>query len=117
MLLAEDDEIMCTLTKKTLEGHGYTVIEADDGKTALERSEAHSGPIDPLLTDGIMRRLSGPELVETLSVARPNLKIVYMSGYTRELIAEREVVRRGINLLGKPFTRTALLNAIHAAPV
>ncbi len=115
ILLAEDDEIMRALTKKTLEGHGYTVIEADDGRTALEKSTAHAGQIDLLLTDVVMRRMSGPELVENLSVSRPKLKIVYMSGYTGELIAEREVVKRGINLLEKPFTRTALLNAIHAA--
>ena len=113
ILLVEDDEIMRSLTRQLLEEHGYTVIEADDGKSALERVESHPGPIDLLLTDVVMRRMSGPELVERLSVSRPNLKVVFMSGYTGELIAEREVLKRGITLLEKPFSRTALLNTIH----
>jgi FixJ family two-component response regulator len=62
-----------------------------------------------------MRRMSGPELVERLNASQPNLKVVYMSGYTGELIAERERLKRGITLLEKPFTRTALLSTIHAA--
>ena len=76
--------------------------------------EAHPSQIDLLLTDVVMRRVSGPELVERLSASHPNLKVVYMSGYTGELIAEREVLKRGITLLEKPFTRTDLLNTVHA---
>src|SRR5260370_12503577 len=95
--------------------NGYKVIEADDGKSAVEWMEYHTGPIDLLLTDVVMRRMSGPELVERLSASRPTLKVVYMSGYTGELIAEREVMGRGITLLEKPFARTALLNTIHTA--
>ncbi|MGD1213698.1 MAG: PAS domain S-box protein [Terriglobales bacterium] len=113
ILLVEDDEIMRSLTRQLLQEHGYTVVEADDGKSALEWVQSHPGPIDLLLTDVVMRRMSGPELVERLNASHPNLKVVYMSGYTGELIAEREVLRRGITLLEKPFTRTALLNTIH----
>jgi FixJ family two-component response regulator len=69
--------------------------------------------IDLLLTDVVMRRVSGPELGERLGSSHPALKVVYMSGYTGELIAEREVLKRGVTLLEKPFTRTALLNTIH----
>jgi PAS domain S-box-containing protein len=113
ILLVEDDEIMRALTRQLLQEHGYNVIEADDGKSALEWVKSHPGPIDLLLTDVVMRRMSGPELVERLNASHPTLKVVYMSGYTGELIAEREVLRRGITLLEKPFTRTALLNTIH----
>ena len=113
ILLVEDDEIMRSLTRQLLQEHGYTVVEANDGKSALEWVESHSGPIDLLLTDVVMRRMSGPELVERLNASHPALKVVYMSGYTGELIAEREVLKRGITLLEKPFTRTALLNTIH----
>jgi len=113
ILLVEDDEIMRSLTRQLLQEHGYTVIEADDGKSALEAVESHPGRIDLLLTDVVMRRMSGPELVERLSASHPNLKFVFMSGYTGELIAEREVLKRGITLLEKPFSRTALLNIIH----
>jgi PAS domain S-box-containing protein len=113
ILLVEDDETMRSLTRQVLQEHGYAVVDADDGKSALEWVESHPEPIDLLLTDVVMRRMSGPELVDRLSASRPNLKVVYMSGYTGELIAEREMLKRGITLLEKPFTRTALLNTIH----
>ena len=113
ILLVEDDEIMRSLTRQLLQEHGYTVIEADDGKSALDWVKSHPGPIDLLLTDVVMRRMSGPELVERLSATHPNLKVVFMSGYTGELIVERDVLKRGITLLEKPFSRTALLNTIH----
>jgi len=115
ILLVEDDDIMRSLTRQLLQEHGYTVVEADDGKSALEWAESHPNPFDLLLTDVVMRRMSGPELVERLHASRPDLKVVYMSGYTGELMAEREMVKRGITLLEKPFTRTALLNTIHAS--
>jgi two-component system cell cycle sensor histidine kinase/response regulator CckA len=110
----EDDEIMRSLTRQLLQEHGYIVVEADDGKSALEWAESHPQPIDLLLTDVVMKRMSGPELVQRLHTSRPALKIVYMSGYTGELIAEREMLKRGITLLEKPFSRTALLNTIQA---
>ncbi len=113
ILLVEDDEIMRSLTRKLLEEHDYAVVEADDGKTALEWLESHPGPIDLLLTDVVMRRMSGPELAERLAASRPNLKVVYMSGYTGELMANREVLKPGVTLLEKPFSRSALLNTIH----
>src|ERR1022692_1926798 len=114
ILLVEDDEIMRSLTRQLLQEHGYTVVEADDGKSALEWVESHPGPIDLLLTDVLMRRMSGPELVERLNPSHPILKVVYMSGYTGELMANREVLKAGVTLLEKPFTRTALLNTIHS---
>jgi len=105
---------MRSLTRKLLEENGYTVVEADDGKSALEWVESHPEPIDLLLTDVVMRRMSGPELVERLAASHPNLKVVYMSGYTGELMANRDVLKAGVTLLEKPFSRTALLNTIHA---
>jgi nitrogen-specific signal transduction histidine kinase/CheY-like chemotaxis protein len=113
IMLVEDDEIMRSLTKQLLEEHGYTVIDTDDGQSALQWLETHPDPIDLLLTDVVMRRISGPELAQRLSSSRPHLKVIYMSGYTGELIAEREVLSRSITLLEKPFSRTALLNTIH----
>jgi PAS domain S-box-containing protein len=113
ILLVEDDEIMRGLTRLLLKEHGYTVVEADDGKSALEWLESHPDPIDLLLTDVVMRRMSGPELVERLSLSRPALKVVYMSGYTGELMANRELLKPGVTLVEKPFSRTTLLNTIH----
>jgi two-component system, cell cycle sensor histidine kinase and response regulator CckA len=113
ILLVEDDEIMRSLTRKLLEEHGYAVVEADDGKCALEWVESHPGPIDLLLTDVVMRRMSGPELVERLNASHSTLKVVYLSGYTGELMTNREALKPGVTLLEKPFSRTTLLNTIH----
>jgi len=114
ILLVEDDEIMRSLTRQLLQEHGYTVIEADDGKSALEWAQWHEDPIDLVLTDVVMKRMSGPELVDRLIPSRPNLKVVYMSGYTGELMAHREVLKAGVTLVEKPFSRTTLLNTLHA---
>jgi len=114
ILLVEDDEIMRALTRQLLQEHGYTVVEAGDGKAALELVASNSGPIDLLLTDVVMRRMGGPELAERLHLSHPTLKVAYMSGYTGELMANREMLKPGVTLLEKPFTRTALLNTVHA---
>jgi hypothetical protein len=101
------------LTRQLLQEHGYTVIEADDGKTALGWAQSHEDPIDLVLTDVVMKRMSGPELVDRLTASRPNLKVVYMSGYTGELMAHRDVLKPGVTLVEKPFSRTTLLNTLH----
>jgi CheY-like chemotaxis protein len=115
ILLVEDDEIMRSLTRQLLQEHGYVVVEADDGKSALDLIKSHAAPIDLLLTDVVMRHMSGPELAERLSTSHPTLKVVYMSGYTGELMANREILKAGVTFLEKPFSRTALLNTIHTA--
>ena len=114
VLLVEDDEMMRVLTRQVLKDHGFTVFEAGDGKAALDYVVSHPTRIDLLLTDVVMRGLSGPELVLCLADSHPNLKVIYMSGYAGELIAEHGGLQ-GNTLLEKPFTRGALLKAIHAA--
>ena len=113
ILLVEDDELMRSLTKQMLEEHGYTVLEARDGKTALDILASNHAAIDLMLTDVVMRGISGPELSVRLRNSHPDVKLVYMSGYTGELIAEHDVLQPGITLLEKPFTRAALLTTIH----
>jgi len=115
ILLVEDDEIMRSLTRQLLVDQGYRVIEAADGRSALESLASHSGRVDLLLTDVVMRGMSGPELVTRVSQSHPSVKVVYMSGYTGELIAEREILNSGITLLEKPFTRSALLKTVHSS--
>ena len=110
----EDDESLRELTLQILRAHGYTVIEAADGKSALEQmqSDPNPNPVDLLLTDVAMRGLSGPELATRLNQSHPAMKVVYMSGYTGEPITQRETLKPGFILLEKPFTCTALLNTI-----
>jgi PAS domain S-box-containing protein len=111
ILLVEDDEIMLSLTRKLLEQNGYLVLEAREGKSAIDVMEAHHGTIDVLLTDVVMRGMSGPELVAKVIASHPETKVVYMSGYTGELIAQHDRMQ-GIPLLEKPFTRTALFHLL-----
>jgi PAS domain S-box-containing protein len=112
VLLVEDDEIMRSLTGKMLQEHGYIVVSMSDGKSAMEWTEANPGRTDLLLTDVVMPGMSGPELADRLTDSNNGLKVVYMSGYTGELMASHKGLEHGI-LLEKPFTRTALLSALH----
>ncbi|HEY3617352.1 MAG TPA: PAS domain S-box protein [Candidatus Sulfotelmatobacter sp.] len=114
ILLAEDDPVMRRLTRKMLEEHGYEVLEAEDGKSALEAIAANHAAIDLVLTDIIMKGMNGPELVLRLIESHPEMKVVYMSGYTGELVANQGV-DSGIRLLEKPFTRVDLLKTVDAA--
>ena len=111
LLLAEDDPIMRRLTRKMLEAHGYRVLEAEDGKSALQVISSHAGSIALILTDVVMKGMNGPELVLRLMESQPKMKVVYMSGYTGELVANHGL-ESGIRLLEKPFTRSDLLRTI-----
>ena len=111
LLLAEDDPIMRRLTRKMLEAHGYRVLEAEDGKSALQVISSHAGSIALILTDVVMKGMNGPELVLRLMESHPKMKVVYMSGYTGELVANHGL-ESGIRLLEKPFTRSDLLKTI-----
>lgn len=115
ILVVEDDPIMRALTRKILEEHGYRVLEAEDGKAALDRIATAGDAIELTLTDVVMRGMSGPELALHLTKSFPEMKVVYMSGYTGELIGEHGRIGTGIPLLEKPFTRISLLKIVHAA--
>jgi PAS domain S-box-containing protein len=114
ILIVEDDDLMRSLTRQMLEEHGYTVVEASDGKAALERIAENDGQIRLVLTDVVMRNMSGPELASRLTQTHPELRVVYMSGYTGELLGEHESLFE-VALLEKPFSRESLLKTVHAA--
>ncbi|HXJ89459.1 MAG TPA: PAS domain S-box protein [Candidatus Binatia bacterium] len=114
ILLAEDDPTMRKLTRRMLEDHGYKVLEAIDGEAALDVIASNSTRIDLTLTDVVMKGMNGPELVLRLMDSHPEMKVVYMSGYTGELVAHQGL-QTGIRLLEKPFTRAALLRTIDEA--
>jgi PAS domain S-box-containing protein len=114
ILLVEDDSLMRRLTRKMLEEHGYSVVEAEDGKVALQVLGSDHASVDLTLTDVVMKEMSGPELVLRLIDSHPAMRVVYMSGYTGELIADQGL-DGGIRLLEKPFTRAALLKTLDAA--
>jgi CheY-like chemotaxis protein len=114
ILLAEDDAIMRHVTRKMLEQHGYKVLEAEDGKAALDTVNRNGTRIHLTLTDVVMKGMTGPELVLNLLDKHPAMKVVYMSGYTGELVADQGV-NADIRLLEKPFTRLDLLKTLDDA--
>jgi CheY-like chemotaxis protein len=115
ILLAEDEESLRRLTRNTLEFCGYKVLEAKDGVEALEVSDRHAGPIDLLLTDIMMPEMGGRALAQELLRRRPNVRLVYMSGYTGEAVGTRGSVDAGSFFLPKPFMRETLKSKIREA--
>ncbi len=108
ILLVEDEENLRRLAHQYLENQGYTVIDAPDGATAIQISQAHKGPIHLLLTDVIMPGMNGRELANQVSPTRPEMRVLYMSGYTENHIGHNGTLDQGITLLQKPFTLPAL---------
>jgi PAS domain S-box-containing protein len=115
ILLVEDDQIMRQLTGTMLTEQGYTVLEANDGVSAWELIKSNGAHVDLVLTDVVMRGMSGPELGLRISKDHPQTRIVYMSGYTGKLFDKNTAPRSSVPLLEKPFTRQTLLEAVHAA--
>lgn len=113
ILLVEDDEPLRRLTLRLLKENGYTVLEAEHPEKAIQIAQQHSGPIHLLLTDVVMQGMNGRSLAEKLVQFRPNLPVIYMSGYTG--FAHRELFDSGVNLLPKPFTRESLLRKLQDA--
>ena len=107
ILLAEDDEPLRCLTRGVLEGAGYTVLEAQDARMAIEIAEERGASIDLLLTDVIMPGISGRQLGAILRTCRPELRVLYMSGYAGDLLADS--LEPDSALIEKPFTNNALL--------
>jgi CheY-like chemotaxis protein len=112
ILLAEDEDDVRALAREVLERHGYTVLEASDGREALRRYEAGAAGIDMILTDVVMPRMSGRELVDRVRAIRPDMRVLYMSGYTEDAILRHGVHDASTVLLGKPFAPAALLAKI-----
>lgn len=112
ILVAEDEDGVRSLTREVLEKYGYTVLEAANGEEALKVADRHQGPLDLLLSDVVMPRMGGPELAQALVARRPELKVLYMSGYTDHPMVRRGVVNAGVAFLQKPFTPTVLVSRI-----
>ena len=112
VLVAEDEEAILRLAERILASHGYTVLAASTPQEALRRAEEYEGPIHLLLTDVVMPAMNGKALFERLHGARPELRVLYMSGYTANVIAHRGIVDDGAAFLQKPFTISGLLSAV-----
>ena len=112
VLLAEDEAAVRAVARHALERQGYTVLEASSGEAALDLAERHSGRIHLLLTDVIMPGMNGRALALRLSELRPDLRVVYMSGYTEEAITRHGVLEPGLTYVQKPFTPEGLARKV-----
>lgn len=104
ILLVEDEQLVRGMIRRLLAGMGFTVLVASDAIEALEIAKKHQGEISVLLTDVVMPRISGMHLSEMLRQSRPNMRVIFMSGYTEESVAPFRSRERGVRFLPKPFT-------------
>jgi two-component system, cell cycle sensor histidine kinase and response regulator CckA len=113
ILLTEDEQDVREVAREFLESGGYTVIEARDGLEAMRLVEKHQGAIDLLITDMVMPGMPGQELASRLKERCPELRMLYMSGYSERAAVESMQGDPSVRLLAKPFSRSALLRTVH----
>ena len=104
VLLVEDEESVRQLVRETLTTKGYRVVEAENGEAGLAAAVQHQGKIDLVITDVVMPGMGGRELVKQLAKARPETKVLYLSGYTEDAIVSDGTIEIGTAFLQKPFT-------------
>jgi CheY-like chemotaxis protein len=112
VLLVEDNDSVRDLTAKILLRQGYVLLSASCGRDALKILENHNGSVDLLLTDVIMPDMNGRRLFERVAERYPNLKVLFMSGYTDNVIAHHGVLDEGVNFIQKPFSIQGLARKI-----
>lgn len=112
VLVVEDEAALRPLIRAALESDGYDVHDAATAEAALSLAGGLSGPIDLLLTDIVMPGLSGPDVASRLAAARPEVRVLFMSGYSGNVVGHRNILPPGAELLGKPFTLQGLLEKV-----
>lgn len=114
ILVVEDEPNLREITRIFLEDYGYRVLEAVDVEEALQIAKTFADPIHLLLTDVIMPGMSGRQLASQILTARPEIKVVYMSGYNDDMLVHHEVLEPGVTLLQKPFDKVQLARKIRS---
>ena len=112
VLMVEDEGSILRMGKTMLERLGYTVLAARRPDDAIAIAEQHKGPIHLLVTDVVMPKMNGKELRAQIEKHIPKIKVLYMSGYTANVIVQRGIVQDGINFLQKPFTVNSLASKV-----
>src|SRR5262249_55383062 len=114
VLLVEDEAAMRDMVCEILQLAGYTVCVASNGAEALQICADHAGPIHLLLTDVVMPGMSGPEVVRALAPMRPEMQVLYMSGYTGDTLGQHGVLEPARAFLPKPFTPEGMTQKVRA---
>ena len=109
VLVVEDDTTLLETLEYNLARQGYKVLATGSATEALAALEENDGPVHLLLTDVVMPEMNGKQMFEILAQKCPDLKVLYMSGYTNNVIAHRGVLDEGVNFIQKPFTVQALV--------
>jgi DNA-binding response OmpR family regulator len=112
ILLVEDDAPVRELVRMMLTKKGYDVLCASDGEQALTMAGGHRGKIELLVTDVVLPGLNGREVAEQLRATRPDVTVLYMSGYTDDAILRRGVLTQRSSLIQKPFSAGELTNRV-----
>lgn len=112
ILLVEDEEMVCRLVQAALEDKGYTILEAHYASEALAIANQYPGTIDLLMTDVVMPQMSGRALAERLVVLRPELKVLFTSGYTDDSVVRHGLLTAEVEFLPKPFSPRALAHKV-----
>jgi two-component system cell cycle sensor histidine kinase/response regulator CckA len=112
VLIAEDDPQLRTMVRRALASRGYNVLEAADGREALEVAKRHKGYIHLLVSDVGMPNVSGRELAEQLRTSRPGLRVIFMSGHSNEAIARHGELAPGSLFIQKPVTPDLIARAV-----
>jgi two-component system cell cycle sensor histidine kinase/response regulator CckA len=112
ILLVEDEEAVRVLARMVLQSNGYKVLEARHGEDALSLAAEYAGPIDILLSDVLMPRMGGRQLAARLAEARPNLRVLFMSGYGDDGVLERGPEEPSAAFIGKPFSPQELARRV-----
>ena len=113
ILLVEDERSLRTTCGLFLEALGYTVLVAETPGEALRIADQHHGDMHLLLTDVVMPGMDGRQLAKRIEAAKPGLKVLFMSGYTADVIAQRGVLEEGVAFIAKPFSRNDLACKVH----
>lgn len=112
ILVVDDEPHVLKLMEAMLTHNGYRVLSARDGASAVRTFERHQGVVDLLLTDVIMEGMSGPMLADRLSALRPDLRVLFVSGYHDKQVVQKYVLEKGFAFLPKPFTLESLTGKV-----